>query len=121
MDYGRLFQQVAQYLRENDYAVVVDQVQEELANGHLNGERIQATKPGDFIRGAEYSDKQALVLLIEAAQRAIVDPSLMVADIAGELSRHGVQFIFEVPEGRELAVPHKRGQRPFPVNRKMRS
>lgn len=104
MDYREVFQGLARYLRENGYGFVVDQVQEELANGHLYGERIRTaagleleqssifsearkSKPGDFVRRQEYSDREALILLIQATQRAIVDPSLMVRDVAVELDK----------------------------------
>ncbi|WP_153134160.1 hypothetical protein [Paraburkholderia agricolaris] len=109
-DYKKLFEDVSEFLTARGYLVVVEQVRDELATGRLSEEKIQTLKevdgrtismlddatfkrspPAEFVRRQDYSDTEALVLLVEAARRAIVDGSAMAAHIKSDLEDFGLQ------------------------------
>lgn len=117
-DYKSLFSEVASLLNENGYGLVVEQVKEELSTGRLSGEKIKtlkevqartttlwetrdfkASQPADFVRREDYSDEEALILLLEAAKRAVVDPAAMVAEIQTVFASFGINEIVLEPEG----------------------
>lgn len=117
-DYKILFDEVASLLNENGYALEVEQVREELSTGRLSGEKIKTLKevetrtaplweasnfktsqPADFVRREDYSDEDAVILLLEAAKRAVVDPAAMVAEIHTVFASFGVNQIVLEPEG----------------------
>jgi hypothetical protein len=120
-DYKKLFDDVAGLLHEKGYGLVVDQVNEELSTGRLTEEKIKTLKEveshssspwnsnefrkgqaADFIRRQDYSDAEALVLLLEAAKRAIVDSTVMVADIHSVLADFDIQGVVLEPERTDL-------------------
>lgn len=104
MDYRELFTQVERFLSERGYVWVGEQVKEELATGKLTEERlstltevktaqVRLVESGDFrkgqqaefVRRAEYTDQEALVLLLEAARRAICEATVMTEDLRKHL------------------------------------
>lgn len=103
-DKRKLFDDVADYLIQNNYGFVVDQVRNELATGVLIKEKIptltevesengsllesvefKKTGSAEFVKRQDYSDVDALVLLLQAARRAILDGAAMVAEIKSTL------------------------------------
>jgi hypothetical protein len=121
MDYNELFEQIESYLAERGYAWVAEQVREELSVGQLKEERIstlaevkteqvrlvfdgnfQKGQPAEFVKRAEYTDAESVVLLLEAARRAICDPTLMVAELRKWLASDGIVALsFEAERGDE--------------------
>ncbi|MFM0596833.1 hypothetical protein [Paraburkholderia dilworthii] len=108
-DHKKLFEDVSEFLADRGYLVVVEQVRDELATGRLSEERIQTlrevdgrtvsmlddatfkrSQPAEFVRRQDYSDAEALVLLLEAAKRAIVDGAAMAAHINSDLEDFGL-------------------------------
>lgn len=117
MDYSELFEQTESLLVERGYAWVAEQVREELSVGQLTEERIstlaevktaqvrldlegnfQKGQPAEFVKRAEYTDKESVVLLLEAARRAICDPTFMVAEIRRSLGSEGITSLSFEPE-----------------------
>jgi len=122
MDYRLLFEEVGKFLTERGYQWVVHQVRAELANGRLSEERIKTLSevkrgpemltadfaPGtaaEFVRRDEYTDAEAVVLLLEATRRAICETTVMVSAIRDTLLGCGItQVVFEPERGDELTV-----------------
>lgn len=117
MDYRELFIQVEKFLSERDYAWIGEQVREELATGKLTEERlstltevktaqVRLVEDGDFqkgqqaafVRRAEYTDKEAVVLLLEAARRAICEATVMAEDLRKHLISDGLAAVKFEPE-----------------------
>ena len=119
MDYRELFAQVESFLAERNYAWIVQQVREELATGKLKEERLSTLaetktgqlslvdegsfkkgQPGEFVRRAEYTDKEAVVLLLEAARRAICEVTITAGELTGFLAQNDLTaVVFESDRG----------------------
>lgn len=120
-DYKKLFEEVADFLNKQSYPTVVDQVRVELATGRLSEEKIQTLKEVDdgktlllgpefrksqaaeFTRRQEYSDADALVLLLEASKRAVVDGAAMAAQIHSALEFFGIKNVIFESESPDIA------------------
>lgn len=127
-DYKKLFQDVSEFLTANGYGMLVEQVRDERATGRLSEERIQTLKEvegrsigllgetefkrsqsAEFVRREDYSDAESVVLLLEAARRAIVDGAAMALQIKGalgDLQIYGLTFASEEgdEDGHELPM-----------------
>lgn len=117
-DKKTLFEEVSSYLINNDYKVIVDQVQAELASGVLSERKIptltevdspsllddaefKRSTAAEFIGRQDYSETDALVLLLQASKRAIVDSVAMAAEVKsvlGEFQLAGLVFESEYGE-----------------------
>jgi hypothetical protein len=115
---AKLFDEIGEYLRDAGYSFVVEEVREELATGRLTEERIstlaevfprtqqtplfdadfQKGVPADFVRRAEYSEDEAVALLLEAAKRAVCEGAMIAEDVRAELSKQGISAITFVAE-----------------------
>lgn len=124
MDYQELFTGVEAFLSERGYNWVCQQVREELTTGKLTKESISTLaevnyqqtsfieradfkrgQPAEFVRRAEYSDKEALVLLLEAARRAIFESIIMESEVAAYLAKDEISALrFEPEEDSEAAL-----------------
>lgn len=120
MDPTEVFREVAQFLSHNGYEIIVQQVKEELDNGRLREERLKTltevkgptaysldgnfrsgTTTAEFVRREDYTHTEALVLLLEAARRGIVETRSMAADVHEWVLSEGlvgVAFAGERPE-----------------------
>lgn len=112
-DYRILFEELAKFLSSSGFALVTEQVREELATGRLVEERLstlaevsrgpdrvnlfdadyQKGVSADFVRRAEYSDREAVILLIEAARRATCESAMMADEIRIQLKGEGLSGI----------------------------
>ncbi|MBN3068539.1 hypothetical protein H5A34_10525 [Pectobacterium brasiliense] len=120
MDYQEIFNETMTFLSESGYSFIEKQIHEELRTGKLLEERIKTLKessmtefstsylfnettyrrgqPADFIRRQDYSDEEALILLLEASKRAVIDSAVMVADIHNNLKEFNFSEVILIPE-----------------------
>jgi hypothetical protein len=126
LDPTEVFSEVAQFLSRNGYEVIVQQVKEELDNGRLREERLKTltevkgpaaysldghyrsgTTTAEFVRREDYTDNEALILLLEAARRGIVETRAMAADVYESVRSQGligVAFAGERPEEPSFSI-----------------
>lgn len=121
-DHKEIFDAVAAFVQEKGYGVIVNQVREELATGRLTEEKIGTLKESrvrptslleandfkrgqaaEFVRRRDYSNAEALVLLLEAAKRAIVDTAVMVADINALLAEFDIDGVVLAGEDQDAS------------------
>lgn len=103
---------MATFLKAHGYEWLLEQVDGELKAGRITEERINTLSevrgaqyridlesefkrgiPAEFVKRSEYSPAEAVVLLLEAARRAILDPGAMVDEMAKTLSSDGISEI----------------------------
>jgi hypothetical protein len=121
----KLFEEVSSYLIKNHYKIIVDQVEAELASGVLSERKIptltevdspsllddtefKRSAAAEFIGRQDYSETDALVLLLQASRRAIVDSVAMAAEVKSALDAYqlnGLVFGSEYGEQKyEVAI-----------------
>ena len=107
MKASETFQQLEAYLREKGYEWVITQVGEEISAGKIVEEHISTLAESrsanlgsqtdyrkgavaEFVRRAEYTEADKLVLLLEASRRAVLDANAMAVEIERSFADSGV-------------------------------
>lgn len=117
MNKREIFDGVAKFLGEHGQVEVVRQVRDELANGRLSERMIstvvevaelaqaaaterayKASSRAEFVSREEYSDADAIVLLIQATRRTTCEATAMLSEVQKMLASSGIGTVVFEPE-----------------------